>query len=64
LPPTQEDYRIRFYEMYRRESEEYDRELIWKYGEDLNSALIFVGLSVLLACRCADSAHRLVCSPQ
>ena len=41
-PPTQEDYRTKFYELYRREAEEYDREFIKKYDEDLNTTLIFV----------------------
>jgi len=42
LSSTQEDYRAKFYEMYRREAEEYDREFIKKYDEDLNTTLIFV----------------------
>ena len=41
-PPTQEDYRTKFYEVYRREAEEYDREFIKRYDEDLNTTLIFV----------------------
>ena len=41
-PPTQEDYRTKFYEMYRHEAEEYDREFIKRYDEDLNTTLIFV----------------------
>jgi len=40
--PTQEDYRTKFYEVYRREAEEYDREFIKRYDEDLNTTLIFV----------------------
>jgi len=39
---TQEDYRTKFYEIYRREAEEYDREFIKRYDEDLNTTLIFV----------------------
>jgi hypothetical protein len=42
LPPTQEDHRARFYEHYRKEAEEYDREFMKKYDEDLNTTLIFV----------------------
>ena len=49
--------------MYRREAEEYDREFIKKYDEDLNTTLIFVSFFMLLTCGCADSAYRLVCSP-
>ena len=39
-----EDSRARFYETYRQEAEEYDREFIKKYDEDLNTTLIFVSL--------------------
>ena len=38
----QEDHRSRFYEHYRKESEEYDEEFLTKYDEDLNTTLIFV----------------------
>ena len=40
--PTQGDPRGRFYEDYRKEAEEYDREFMKKYDEDLNTTLIFV----------------------
>jgi len=43
-PPIQEDYRTKFYDMYRHEAEEYDREFIKRYDEDLNTTLIFVCL--------------------
>jgi len=43
LPSTREDRRARFYKHYRKESEEYDKEFIKKYDEDLNTTLIFVG---------------------
>ena len=39
---TQEDHRARFFECYRQEAEEYDREFMKKYDEDLNTTLIFV----------------------
>jgi hypothetical protein len=42
VPLTHEDFRTKFYETYRREAEEYDREFIKKYDEDLNTTLIFV----------------------
>jgi hypothetical protein len=42
---TQEDHRSRFYEHYRKEAEEYDREFMKKYDEDLNTTLIFVSLA-------------------
>jgi len=38
----QEDPRARFFEDYRNEAEEYDREFMKKYDEDLNTTLIFV----------------------
>ena len=43
LLSTYEDTRTRFYEKYRHEAEEYNRELIKKYDEDMNTTLIFVG---------------------
>jgi len=45
LPSAQEDPRAKFYDVYRREAEEYDREFIKKYDEDLNTTLIFVSLA-------------------
>ena len=44
LPLATEDYQARFYETYRREAEDYDKEFIKKYDEDLNTTLIFVSL--------------------
>ena len=40
----QEEYRTRFYEVYRQEAEEYDREFIKRYDEDMSTTLIFVSL--------------------
>jgi len=40
--PTQEHHRTEFYEVYRREAKEYDRDFIKKYDEDLNTTLVFV----------------------
>ena len=40
--PVQEDYKARFYEHYRKVAEEYDKEFLKKYDEDLNTTLIFV----------------------
>jgi len=45
LPPAHEDRRARFYEHYRKEAEEYDKETIKKYDEDLNTTLIFVSFA-------------------
>jgi len=44
---TQGDHRSRFYECYRKEAEEYDKEFMKKYDEDLNTTLIFVSLSTV-----------------
>jgi len=59
----QEDHRSRFYEHYRKEAEEYDKEFMKKYDEDLNTTLIFVSYVWCLGA-CADpiAACRLVCS--
>jgi len=50
--PTQGDHRTQFYEHYRKEAEEYDREFMKKYNEDLNTTLIFVSFRVVLGCAC------------
>jgi len=36
---------VKFYDMYRREAGEYDREFVKKYDEDLNTTLVFVSLA-------------------
>ena len=50
----QEDLRARFYEHYHNEAEEYDREFMKKYDEDLNTTLIFV------CCACRSGTHVLI----
>lgn len=45
-------------------AEEYDKEFMKRYDEDLNTTLIFVSLCELLKCPCVDPDHRLVCSPR
>ena len=40
--PSFEDLRAKFYEHYRKEAEEYDKDFMKKYDEDLNTTLIFV----------------------
>lgn len=40
---TQDDHQARFYDNYRKVAEEYDKEFLKKYGEDLDTTLIFVG---------------------
>ena len=39
------DVRSRFYDIYRKEAEEYDGEFMKKHDEDLNTTLIFVRLN-------------------
>ncbi|KAF9644096.1 hypothetical protein BDM02DRAFT_3080679, partial [Thelephora ganbajun] len=39
-----EDHRATFYEHYREEAEEYDKEFMNKHDEDLNTTLLFAGL--------------------
>lgn len=42
VEPTQVHYPAQFYEKYRKEAEEYDKEFLKKYDEYLNATLIFV----------------------
>ena len=42
VPSVQADHRTQFFEDYRKEADEYDREFMKKYDEDLNTTLIFV----------------------
>jgi len=51
--PAVKDPRADFYKIYRKEAEEYDKEFIKKYDEDLNTTLIFVSLV------CYSNAHVL-----
>ena len=60
---AQEDHRSRFYEHYRKESEEYDEEFLTKYDEDLNTTLIFVSFIRDSRRTGAYDGDRLVCSP-
>lgn len=46
-PIKNEDPHLDFFTMYKRETTEYDTEYMKKYDEDLNTTLIFVGLSFL-----------------
>ena len=45
LPVDREDHQARFYEAYRKVAEEYDKDFLKKYEEDLNTTLIFVSLA-------------------
>lgn len=48
---TQGDLLSRFYEDYRKDAEEYDREFM-KYDEDLNTTSIFVSFVLSLVNVC------------
>lgn len=51
-PLRTNDTRADFFAIYRRESEEFDRDYARKYDEDLNTSLIFVSCrNSLLALR-------------
>ena len=65
-PLRTNDSRTDFFAMYRRESEEFDRDYARKYDEDLNTSLIFVSRRVPISpCRTLNmTVHRQVCSPQ
>ena len=57
--------RAEFYDKYKREADEYDKDFIKKYDEDLNTTLIFVSEGFL---RYAERIYlmkdyRLDCSP-
>jgi hypothetical protein len=39
---NRENHQAQFYKDYRRAAEEYDKEFLRKYNEDLNTTLIFV----------------------
>ena len=41
----QDGHQARFYEDYRKVAEEYDREFLKNYDEDLSTTLIFVSLA-------------------
>ena len=41
-PIKQDDARLDFYAIYKKEATEYDTDYVKKYDEDLNTALIFV----------------------
>ena len=59
---------VEFYDKFQREADEHDRDFMKKYGEDLDTTLIFVGflffstLSVMLIR--ILWGNRPVCSPQ
>ena len=40
---------VEFYDKFQREADERDSDFVKKYGEDLDTTLIFVGHSLLLS---------------
>jgi len=52
----QEDLRAQFYERYRKEAEEYDKDFMKKHDEDLNTTLIFVGYTYSSGARVLTSS--------
>ena len=42
MAPVQKDLQTQFYKEYRKVAEEYDKEFIKIYDDDLNTTLIFV----------------------
>ena len=62
---TLEDVRSRFYEGYRKVSEEYDKDFNKRYDEDLNTTLIFVSVlvaSFLMVCTDTITGWSVLCS--
>ena len=57
---NQDDLRTQFYERYRKEADDYDKEFMKKYDEDLNTTLIFVRRGSR-SVECADLGHRPAC---
>jgi len=49
-PLRTNDSRADFFAVYRKESDEFDRDYTRKYDEDLNTSLIFVSLTSALGC--------------
>ena len=45
-PIKNDDPRLDFYTMYKRETTEYDTDYMQKHNEDLNTTLIFVRLCI------------------
>jgi len=65
---TSSSARVEFYDKFQREADEYDRDFMNKYDEDLNTTLIFVSIliahtSVALLMQ-FSWGHRPVCFPQ
>jgi len=63
LPPIKnDDGRLDFYTVYKRESTEYDLDYVKKYDEDLNTTLIFICRALFVLAAHLTHSRRLVCS--
>ena len=62
-PIKNDDPRLDFFAMYKREAMEYDTDYMQKCNEDLNTTLIFVRFTSLLSVYSADRTLRPVYSP-
>ena len=63
-PIKNDDARLDFYTVYKREATEYDTDYVKKYDEDLNTTLIFVRCPLIALTNYLTCPHRPVCSPQ
>ena len=62
LPPIKnDDARLDFYTIYKKEATEYDVNYVRKYDEDLNTTLIFVRRLPLALAAYLTRSQRLVC---
>ena len=61
-PIKNDDPKLDFFTMYKRETTEYDAEYMNKYNEDLNTTLIFVSSSISSSTHSVDLALRPACS--
>ena len=63
-PLRTNDHRTDFFAVYRKGSEDFDRDYAKKYDEDLNTSLIFVSRPTsTLHMTPISGVYRLVCSP-
>jgi len=65
LPPIKnDDTRLDFYTVYKKEATEYDVDYVKKYDEDLNTTLIFVRRLPLALTVLFTRPRRPACSPR
>ena len=60
-PTKADDPRIDFYTVYGRQAAEYDMDYVGKYGDDLNTAMIFVRLPSFALVASLTRSRRPVC---